>query len=86
MELKKYTRKIDREYQNILMEDMSIDPNTNTPKINMSNLQEANDFLVMKMWWYTQEQVDEMDVSEYNKIIEEINKIKSPITVQEKKN
>jgi len=76
-----YTRKIDREYNDIIMKDC----NTTTDQkgdmkinINPINMQVAKDFLVCAMTNLTQTEVDELSIVEYDKINEKIEKIKTP--------
>jgi len=77
---KTYIRKIDREYNKILFDgsDFGTDSTGNVKtSINPNQMQTANDYLVIEMFWLTQEKVDEMTVSEYNKLLAKINELKS---------
>lgn len=77
--MQNYTRKIDREYQKMLMKgaktttwkdgkpSIEIDPN---------NIQDANDHLVMSLFLLTQSEVDDMTLEDYNNKLEEVNKMR----------
>lgn len=77
-----YTRKIDREYNKLLMKgattktDMMGKPEIS---LDLSNMQDANDYLVMTLFWLKQKEVDDMTVDEYNTKLEEANKMRSPL-------
>lgn len=76
-----YTRKIDREFNSILMKDSNSDYDTNwIPKISFKpdQIYIAQDYLVKSMTWLTQEDIDEMSVKDYDLILTTINKIKNP--------
>ena len=87
----KYTRWIDRDYQKILTEWLKIQ----MPKLNekwevipeteydwkyMENMQRANDFLVNKMTWLTQDEIDNLSIKDFDLLINEINKLKETPT------
>ena len=78
---KVYTRKIDREYNEILFKgcetswDTSWKTNIN---INPINIQKANDYLVTAMTNLKDNQVDELDINEYDKILKTIRELKLP--------
>ena len=76
-----YTRKIDREYSEIMFEWMTVTPQqlqTGNFQVSLENLQKANDYLIMQMTWLSQDELDEMTSADYNKLLEEINNIKIP--------
>ena len=86
IELKKYTRKIDREYNKLLMDGINIKvpeldinweaiPEKEYDSKLISNMQTANDYLVVNMTWLSQDEVDDLSPEEYNQIITEINKV-----------
>ena len=74
----KYTRWIDREYNNLISWWCSISDLQNQ-NITIENMQKSNDFLVNKMTWLTQKEIDDLENNEYNLIITEINKIKESV-------
>lgn len=75
-----YTRWIDKEFNKILFKDVKANTNTASQWIDMSleNFQDANDYLVKAMTNLTEEQIEQLSISDYNKILEEIEKIKIP--------
>jgi hypothetical protein len=46
--------------------------------MNYNNFQLANDYAIEQMTNLSKEQIDELSVEDYNKILEEIVKIKTP--------
>lgn len=79
--LKKYTRKIDKEYTKLLMSDWKPKTNANWEisfDFNMENFQKAQDYLVKEMTDLSQEDIDGLTVWEFDNIIEKINKSKTP--------
>ena len=81
MEIKnKYTRRIDREYNAILFEgsDFGTDSNGNVKaNISPNQMQLANDYLVKEMTDLSQNDLDNLESFEYEKILANINEIKS---------
>lgn len=75
-----YTRWIDKEFQKILFRDVKANTNTATQGIDLSleNIQDANDYLVKAMTNLTDEQIQQLSIDDYNKILAEIEKIKIP--------
>lgn len=76
-----YTRKIDREYNNILFEWQKVTPqqlSSGSFEVDLEKFQKANDYLILQMTNLTQDELDEMDSADYNKLLEEINNIKIP--------
>lgn len=83
-----YTRKIDREYNRILFEwsDFGTDSTGNVKtSINPAQMQLANDYLVKEMFGKTDNEIDEMEVAEYNKLLADVNELKSNNTEKKKK-
>lgn len=74
---KEYTRKVDREYQAILMKKTKVGIDWN-PEMDLSCLGEANDYLVKEIFWLTQDEVDNLSVNEFDDLLQECNKIKEP--------
>ena len=57
MQIKPYTRAIDREYNKILMRDAKTIANGNgdvSVDVNPNNISDANDYLVKAMFWLEQ--------------------------------
>ena len=74
-----YTRKIDREYQKLLLKGaVSSTKEDGTPdiKIDLANIQDANDYLVRELFWLKQAELDALTVQEFNEKLEEANKIR----------
>lgn len=81
MEIKnKYTRKVQREYNRILLANAKVSNESWEPKVEVDpmNVQFANDYLVWELFWLTQEQVDEMDITEYDNLLVEAGKVQNP--------
>lgn len=79
IELKPYTRGIDKEFNKVLFENtksMLVDwkQNLDIPPMNIQN---ANDYLVSAMTWLTAEEIENLPVEDYEEILEEINKVKN---------
>lgn len=77
-----YTRKIDREYNKLLMKGATTKTDeTGKPEISLdlSNIQDANDYLVKTLFELTQKQVDDLTVDQFNEKLEEANKMRSPL-------
>lgn len=73
-----YTRKIDREFNEILFAGTKA--NTSNPNwidVELVNIQKANDYVIKAMTNLTEQEIDELSASDYNKILEEVNKIKN---------
>ncbi len=79
VELKKiYTREVDRNYNNALMEWVKANPNTpNDIDIPLNNIQKANDILVESMTNLTAEEINMMTGKDFNKVLWEIIRIKN---------
>jgi len=74
-----YTRKIDREYQKLLLKgavSSTIEDGTPDIKIDLANIQDANDYLVRELFWLKQAELDALTVQEFNEKLEEANKIR----------
>ena len=77
--LKPYTRGIDKEFNKVLFngtKSQLVDWKQ-TLDIPPMNIQEANDYLVKAMTGLTDDEVLNLENSDYDKILEEINKIKN---------
>lgn len=79
IELKPYTRGIDKEFNKVLFENtksMLVDwkQNLDIPPMNIQN---ANDYLVSAMTWLTADEIENLPVEDYEEILEEINKQKN---------
>lgn len=76
-----YTRKIDREYNDILLDWLKATPQQLQAweiEITIANWQKANDFLITSMTNLTAEEVDWLAVEDYEKVLEEVEKMKIP--------
>lgn len=76
-----YTRKIDREYNDILLDWLKATPQQLQAweiEIAIANWQKANDFLITSMTNLTAEEVDWLTVEDYEKVLEEVEKMKIP--------
>lgn len=75
-----YTRWIDKEFNKILFKDVKANTSTATQWIdlNLENIQDANDYLVKAMTNLNEEQISNLSIEDYNKILAEIDKIKIP--------
>lgn len=75
-----YTRWIDKEFQKILFKDVKANTNTASQwiEMNVENIQDANDYLVKAMTNLNEEQISQLSIDDYNKILAEIEKIKIP--------
>ena len=67
-----YTRKIDKMYLEKMLEN-SVDWKT-----NYKGAEEAIDYLITLMTDLSQEDIDQLSVTDFNKIVEIIKEIKSP--------
>ena len=78
---KVYTRKMDREYNEMCFQWMKVTPSqlsTGSFEVDIANLQKANDWLIMQMTNLTQDELDGMTNDDYNELLQEIEKIKIP--------
>jgi len=75
-----YTRWIDKEFQKILFKDVKANTSTASQwlDLNLENIQDANDYLVKAMTNLNEEQIAQLSLDDYNKILAEIEKIKIP--------
>ena len=76
-----YTRKIDREYNDILLDWLKATPQqlqAGEIEIAISNGQKANDYLIVAMTNLTAEEVDWLTVEDYEKVLEAVEKTKIP--------
>lgn len=75
-----YTRWIDKEFNKILFKWVKANTNMASQWIdlNLENVQDANDYIVKAMTNLNEEQIANLSIEDYNKIIEEIEKIKIP--------
>lgn len=76
-----YTRKIDREYNDILLDWLKATPQQlqeGKIEIAISNGQKANDYLIGAMTNLTAEEIDWLTVEDYEKVLEEVEKTKIP--------
>lgn len=75
-----YTRWIDKEFNKILFKDVKANTNTASQwiDVNLENIQDANDYIVKAMTNLTEEQIAQLSIDDYNKILAEIEKIKIP--------
>lgn len=75
-----YTRWIDKEFNKILFKDVKANTNTVSQwvDLNLENIQDANDYVVKAMTNLNEEQISQLAIDDYNKIIAEIEKRKIP--------
>lgn len=73
-----YTRWIDKEFNSIIFKWVKANSSNNWVDLEVNNIQEANDFLVKAMTNLTDEEIQSLSISDYNKILEKIWEIKSP--------
>jgi len=78
---KVYTRKIDREFNDIMFQWMQVTPQqlqSGEFKIEVERFQKANDFVIVNMTNLSQDELDEMSNDDYNKVLAEVEKAKIP--------
>ena len=75
-----YTRWIDKEFQKILFKNVKANTSTTSQWIDLDleNIQDANDYIVKAMTNLNEEQIADLSIDDYNKILAEIEKIKIP--------
>lgn len=76
-----YTRKMDREYNDIMFWWTQLTPQqlqTWEIKIDIEKFQKANDYLIINMTDLSQDELDEMSNEDYNKVLAEVEKCKIP--------
>ena len=71
VEFKTYTRKVDREFNWVLFEWTNIWTDWQL-KIDPMNMQKANDFLITSLTNLTQDEVDNLEISTYNEILDKV--------------
>ena len=73
-----YTRWIYKEFNKILFKDVKANTNTASQwiDVNLENIQDANDYIVKAMTNLTDEQIAQLSIDDYNKILAEVEKIK----------
>jgi hypothetical protein len=77
--MNKYTHKIDKEFNNILLDGAEIGTDSNwkpITKIIPKQMNEANEYLVKAMTGKSQDEIDNMWVEEFNKLLSDIQKLK----------
>jgi hypothetical protein len=47
-------------------------------KLDPSRIDEANDYLVMTLFWISKDELDEMDPVEFEKLTQETGKLQNP--------
>lgn len=78
---KVYTRKIDREFNDIMFQWMQVTPQqlqSGEFKIEVERFQKANDFVIVNMTNLSQDELDEMSNEDYNMVLAEVEKAKIP--------
>ena len=78
---KVYTRKIDREYTEMMFQWNKVTPQQLQSwsfEVDLANLQKANDYLITSMTNITPDELDGMANDDYNAVLQEIEKIKIP--------
>lgn len=67
-----YTRKIEREFNAILFDGSKmVDGNVETTP---QNVDRANDYLVMAIYWINQEELDNLTAGDYKELLEKVGK------------
>lgn len=78
VEFKKvYTRAVDRWFNTLLFGDTKANTSAKDIDIELKNMGEANDFLVREMTNLTQEEINDMASSDYDKILARVGEIKN---------
>lgn len=77
-----YTRAIDKWFKNILYKDFCIGiwEDASSSKFNPLTLEEANDYLIKSLTNLSEEEVQNLTNSDYQKILDECKKIQNPPT------
>ncbi len=77
-----YTRAIDKWYKNILYKDFSIGiwEESSASKFSPIVLEEANDYLVKSLTNLTDEEVQQLSITDYQTILDECKKLQTPPT------
>lgn len=73
-----YTRWIDKEFQRILFKWVKANINTAWTEwvdIDPANMQDANDYIIKAMTNLNEEQISNLSIADYNKIIAEVERI-----------
>ena len=73
-----YTRWIDKEFNSIIFKWVKANSSNTWVDLEVNNIQEANDFLVKAMTNLTEEEIQSLSISDYNKILDKIWEIKTP--------
>lgn len=76
-----YTRKIDREFNAILFQNVNASVLGNGTKdlsINPTDIQLAQDYLISALTDLKPEEVDELSIEDYQTILEKVSAIKNP--------
>ena len=77
----RYTRRIDREYTKLLFENCDTETNQKWEvkfKVEPSNMAVWDDYLVEQLTNLTQKEIDDLSVSDYEKVLKEVHKLKNP--------
>ena len=69
-----YTRKIDREFSNLLFGEGSV--TGKDVSLTPANIQKANDYLIEAMTNLTPEEIDELSVKDFDEILKVVVEIK----------
>ena len=69
----KYTRAVQKEFNRILFLNSKVD-NRWQVEMNPSQIDEANDYLVMVLYGLTKEVIDEMDPVEFGELVDAVGK------------
>lgn len=76
-----YTRKIDREFNAILFQNVNasvLENGTKDLSINPTDIQLAQDYLISALTDLKPEEVDELSIEDYQTILEKVSAIKNP--------
>ena len=78
---KVFTRKIDREYNEILFKNLNaslVQGDKKEISINPTDIQYAQDYLISAMTNLSPEEVDMLAMEDYQKVLDAVNAIKNP--------
>lgn len=76
----KYTRKVEREYNEVLLNGAKL-VNWEV-ETDARNIWLANDYLIMSLYWMWQEELDNLDPAEYKVLLAEVGKVKNPLSTK----
>lgn len=77
----KYTRAVQREFKRLMFINSKVWSEWLEQKIELdpNSLELANDYLVMTLYWLTQEELDQLSKDEFDEMLERAGKAWSPL-------